>query len=634
MLYKKADFRQLLGQFRLANPGAEEKELVKAEKMIRKSLMERERRDGETAYQHSLNTASLAAQIGFDPETILSALLHNALDHGEIEGREIASKFSPEIAALVEEVTKTNQIISRNRENVSPGTLSKVVLSASRDIRALLILLCDKVENMRSLEGLSGEEQVKKASLVLSLFVPISHKLGLNEIKWELQDLAMKVLNPEAYFELKEMLGKKREDREKWLAELINEIRGMLEKKKIKATIYGRIKNFYGTHQKMLKKNKPIEEINDLTAVRIICDTEKDCYSVLGALNQHYTPLKGGFDDYIVRPKPNGYRSIHSDFRKKNGDVFEAQIRTWKMHAEAEGGAAAHWAYKEYEKDKDFDKKLSWAKQLVEWGRSSLESKEFLNSIKLDFGRKKIFVFTPKGEVVELEEFSTPVDFAYSIHSEIGNRALKAKVNGMLVSLDAVLKDGDTVEIITSQKQSPRRSWLHFVKTSKARQKIKSSLEFRGIKRKIKEKLPSTKRQIKKRRQESIKLSKCCNPVPGDEIIAYHTTKRKITVHKKGCQNVKKIAIKNRFFELDWGIVGKKDFRVAVKVKARDRPSLLTDLLKAISKGNAGLVSTNAKVENNVAMCEFLVEIKDQLQLELLLKSLGKVKGTMEVKKA
>ncbi|MBU1120522.1 RelA/SpoT family protein, partial [Candidatus Micrarchaeota archaeon] len=455
--------------------GSNEKDsfIQKAFSYAEEVYTEEKRVSGEPFIQHSLNTAMIASELGLDEKTVASALLHNVLYKGKTTEEELRNGFGDEVADMVIGITKINSIIERNRKKIELEVLSKLILATAKDMRAIFIKLADVLDSLRCIDIFNEKRRNEIAREALLLYSPICHKFGLTKCRWEIEDLAFKQLDGKSYSWIKGRIKERREAREEKLNSLLKEVRERLEREGIKVEVNGRTKHFYGIKQKMQKYK--FNDIHDLLAIRIICDSVRDCYAILGIIHSMYEPITDCFDDYIANPKPNNYRSIHTDLRKGK-EVFEAQIRTGEMHNEAEEGSPAHWIYKRYREDKDFDKKITWTRQLMELTKKSKKAREFIDSLNLDFGKNKVFVLTPRGEVTELAEGSTPIDFAFNIHSEIGRTCEKAKVNGKIVPLNYVLENGDEVEIITSKKQVPKRQWLSFVKTSKAISKIRQVL--------------------------------------------------------------------------------------------------------------------------------------------------------------
>jgi len=430
---------------------------------------------GETYIQHPLEVAKILTELELDVITIAAALLHDVAEDTQIGLDKISQEFGKEVAELVDGVTKLNRIEFHSREEEQVENLRKMFLAMARDIRVILIKLADRLHNMRTLTALSENKQKEIARETLDIFAPLAHRLGISRIKWELEDLAFRYLEPERYYELVEKVAKKRRDREDYIELSVNTIRDRLNNAGIEGDIQGRPKHFYSIYKKMAQQHKDFSEIYDLTAIRIIVETVKDCYGALGVIHSLWKPVPGRFKDFIAMPKTNMYQSLHTTVIGFQGEPLEIQIRTEEMHRTSEYGIAAHWRYKEGGKgDKDFDQKLAWLRQLLEWQYDMRDAKEFMETLKVDLFADEVFVFTPKGDVIDLPAGAVPVDFAYRIHTDIGNRCVGAKINGKIVPLDYKLKNGDIVEVLTTkQTNGPSRDWLKIVKTSQAKGRIR-----------------------------------------------------------------------------------------------------------------------------------------------------------------
>ncbi|MDI6600739.1 MAG: bifunctional (p)ppGpp synthetase/guanosine-3',5'-bis(diphosphate) 3'-pyrophosphohydrolase [Thermoanaerobacteraceae bacterium] len=446
---------------------------------------------GEPYIVHPTAVAEILADLQMDTPTICAGLLHDVIEDTEVTYEKIKNDFGKEIADLVDGVTKLGKIDSGskvddqdrkdNKDSSSKveeqaENMRKMLLAMSKDIRVILIKLADRLHNMRTLKYIPPDKQREKAQETLEIYAPIAHRLGISKIQWELEDLSLRYLDPEGYYDLVEKIAKKRAQREEYIKNIIAELKAKLDEIGIKATIDGRPKHFYSIYKKMKEQDKNFEQIFDLTAIRVIVDTVKDCYGVLGIVHTMWKPIPGRFKDYIAMPKPNMYQSLHTTLIGPGGETFEVQIRTWEMHRTAEYGIAAHWKYKEGKKNEDqFDEKLSWLRQLLEWQGELKDAREFMETLKIDLFTDEVYVFTPKGDVINLPIGSTPIDFAYTIHTDIGHRCVGAKVNGKLVPLDYKLNNGDIVSIITSTntERGPSRDWLSVVKSSQAKNKIK-----------------------------------------------------------------------------------------------------------------------------------------------------------------
>jgi len=434
------------------------------------------RQSGEPYVSHPLAVAEILAELGMDTDTIIAGLLHDVIEDTDLTMDVIQGEFSPQISKMVDGVTKLKNLEFKTYEEQQAESLRKMFLAMAADIRVIIIKLADRLHNMRTLKYQTENKQIEKAKETLEIYAPLAHRLGINAIKWELEDLSLKYLNPEEYFEIAHKIEGTRAERETHLKEVVERIHEKLKELKIKCDIDGRPKHIYSIYKKMQEKNKIFEEVYDLIAIRIIVKTVKDCYGVLGLVHTMWKPIPLRFKDYIAVPKQNMYQSLHTTLLGDDGKPFEVQIRTYEMHRTAEYGIAAHWKYKEDVKksDEDMEARLAWLRELLEWQTDLKDSREFMETLKIDIFSDNVFVFTPKGDVKDFVKGSTPLDFAYSVHSEVGNKCVGAKINGKIVTLDYKLKTGDIVEIITSQSsKGPSRDWLKFVKTAQARGKIK-----------------------------------------------------------------------------------------------------------------------------------------------------------------
>ncbi|MGI6485816.1 MAG: RelA/SpoT family protein [Tepidanaerobacteraceae bacterium] len=430
---------------------------------------------GELYIFHPLEVAKILADLELDIVTIAAGLLHDVVEDTEFGIDDIKNNFGTEIALLVDGVTKLGKLEYRTKEEQQAENLRKMFLAMAKDIRIILIKLADRLHNMRTLKYLPQGKQREKAIETLEIFSPLAHRLGISKIKWELEDLAFRHLETEHYYDLVEKVAKKRQEREEHINVMISILKEKLTQAGIKAEIQGRPKHFYSISKKMKEDNKTFEQIFDLTAVRVIVETVRDCYAALGVIHTLWKPIPGRFKDYIAMPKPNMYQSLHTTVIDSLGEPLEIQIRTFEMHKTAEYGIAAHWRYKEGNKgDAEFDKKLSWLREILDWQRDLKDSKDFMESLKIDLFTDEVYVFTPKGDVINLPTGSCPIDFAYRIHTDIGNRCIGAKVNGKMVTLDYKLVNGDIIEIITSSHAGgPSRDWLNIVKSTQAKNKIR-----------------------------------------------------------------------------------------------------------------------------------------------------------------
>ncbi|MGL4772446.1 MAG: RelA/SpoT family protein [Clostridium sp.] len=451
--------------------------IEKAFDFANESHKEQKRESGEPYIIHPLEVAGILVDLGMDTNTIAAGLLHDVLEDTECTYDKMVSIFNEEIANLVNGVTKLDKIEYKPKEEQQADNVRKMLLAMAKDIRVIIIKLADRLHNLRTLKFVSKDKQKKKAKETLDIYAPLAHRLGMSKLKWELEDLAFRYLHEEEYYDLVRQIAEKRVEREKYISEVINEITDKLEDSGIDSDIDGRPKHFYSIYRKMVNKNKNIEQIFDLTAIRILVNSVKDCYGVLGIVHTIYKPIPGRFKDYIAMPKPNMYQSLHTTVIGPQGKTFEIQIRTFDMHKTAEYGIAAHWKYKEGENNSevDFETKLAWLRDMLEWQKETSDAEEFMEGFKIDLFSDEIFVFTPKGVVINLSNGSTPIDFAYRIHTDVGNRCSGAKVNGKIVPLDYSLKTGEIVEIITSNSmKGPNMAWLNIAKTNQAKSKIRA----------------------------------------------------------------------------------------------------------------------------------------------------------------
>jgi len=432
------------------------------------------RLSGEDYVNHPLEVAAILADLELDAETISAALLHDTVEDTALTAEEVESEFGPEVARLVDGVTKLGRIALRSDQQQQAENIRKMMVAMAEDLRVVLIKLADRLHNMRTLDPLPEVKRRKISRETLDIYAPLAHRLGIGQVKWELEDLAFRNLEPEAYEDVVKRIARKRHDRESLVSDLREILARELEKVGIQAEITGRPKHIYSVWQKMTKENKDFSEIYDLSAIRVHVETVRDCYGVLGVVHSLWKPVPGRFKDYVAMPKSNGYQSLHTTVITHTGEPIEIQIRTHEMHRVAEFGVAAHWTYKEGGKDASFDQKLSWLRSLLEWQNEVGDAESFLDSVKVDLFQDEVYVFTPKGDVLNLPSESTPVDFAYRIHTEVGHRCIGAKVNGRMVPLDYELQNGEIVEVLTSKgPHGPSRDWLNFVKSASAKERIR-----------------------------------------------------------------------------------------------------------------------------------------------------------------
>lgn len=671
------------------------------------------RESGEPYFQHPYEVALILADLELDVETIVAGLLHDVLEDTEVTREELEAEFGSSVLMLVEGVTKLEKLPFRNRLERQAENLRKMIFAMAEDIRVILIKLADRLHNMRTLRHVSPEKQQKIAQETLDIFAPLAHRLGIWRIKFEMEDLAFRHLHPDEYYSLVNAIAKKRQEREGDLQEFMDIILERLAEVGIACDIQGRPKHLYSIYQKMVRQNKTLDEIYDLMAVRIIVDTVRECYAILGVIHALWKPIPGRFKDYVAMPKSNMYQSLHTTVIGPQGEPYEIQIRTWEMHRIAEKGVAAHWLYKEGQTTKISDEaKVEWLREAVEWLQEMKDPHEFMDTLKIDLFEDEVFVFTPKGDVKSLPNGATPVDFAFDVHTDVGLRCVGAKVNGRIVPLDYVLKNGEFVEILTSKNANPTRDWLNFVKTSKARSKIRSWLReeqreeslLRGrelLDREIKkanldpkeileesnmEKVAKkygvgsgdellanigfgriTAFQVlqklsgkdlverkkrsdsrKRRRKEArgievrgadnllVRFSKCCNPVPGDDVVGYITRGRGISVHRTDCPNIAALSVdKERQIEVFWNTHESDSFSVEIEIEAIDRPNLLTNIMTNVSESKTNIEAVTARtVRQESAIIQLVVDIHDVNHLNNVMGKLRQIDGVVSVRRA
>lgn len=579
---------------------------------------------GRKRIEHLLNTANIISETILDEETLAAALLHESLFWGNVNKRDVERLFGKEVTKLVEQHKNEKRVEETNLESVDWELLSQIVLASAKDIRSIFIRIATSIDSLGGSEFLQSSEMKKRALIALNVYAPICHKLGLMHYEMQLEDLAFKILYREEYNQIKELVDEKIAQREKKVVAIRSEIERLMKKDGLDVFIQARAKHFYSIFKKLGRTQ--FGEIYDLLGTRVICDSEADCYKALGVINSKYSSLAHKFRDYIAEPKKNNYKSIHTVVLFGKQPV-ELQIRTWKMHWDNEVGLAAHWQYKEFKKDKYFDSKLSIIKQLMEWHQTSKGANLLKQSLKTSSGEERVFVFTPKGKVVILREDSTPIDFAFAIHSDIGVKAKGAKVNGKVVPLNQPLENSDTVEILTTPNKQVKRQWLSFVKTEKAKAKIRQALGLSDANRKKK---IVTEKPDKTTSDISIRMANCCKPLPGDEIMGYRTTKRKISVHRKGCPSVENIE-KNREINIEWSGTREK-YKAELSVKANENSALFPQILRVFSENKVRLTATNAKTnKNKVVSCIFSVSIKNKGQLDKCVNQIAAFPYVLEV---
>ena len=470
---RKMTIDDLIEKIKTYNPNVDEAEIRSAYELAKVNHQGQKRNSGEDYIIHPLHVAMILADMNMDSATIIAGLLHDTIEDTSVTYEDIEKKFGKEIAELVDGVTKLKKLNYKSKAEKQAENIRKMVLAMAKDIRVSIVKLADRLHNMRTLEYMTEAKKIEKATETLEIYAPIADRLGMSRVKWELEDLSLRYLDPDEYYKLVDMVNKRRKEREELINSIIDTLKVNLERVGIKCEINGRPKNFYSIYKKMKVKGKVFDEIYDLSAVRILTNDIKDCYGALGVVHTLWKPIPGRFKDYIAMPKPNNYQSLHTTVIDNNGETFEVQIRTYQMHQTAEYGIAAHWKYKTGQtKTTSFDENLTWLRQLMEWQKDLNDPNDFMDTLKVDFFADEVFVFSPKGDVINLPEGSTPIDFAYRIHTQVGNTCVGAKVNGRIVPLSYKLSSGNIVDIITNSNSGPSLDWLNIVKSNQAKKKI------------------------------------------------------------------------------------------------------------------------------------------------------------------
>lgn len=719
-------FERLINKIRQYDPGGNFPIIEKAYAMSKKAHEGQLRESGEPYIIHPLEVANILADLELDSAAISAALLHDTIEDTTCTYEQLKLEFGEEIAALVDGVTKLGQIPYTTKEEQQAENLRKMFLAMAKDIRVIMIKLADRLHNMRTIKYKQPDKQLAIARETLEIYAPLAHRLGISRIKWELEDICLRYIDPKGYYEIVEGIATKRREREAFIARIMDEIKAGMVELGIESHIDGRPKHFYSIYRKMKEQNKKLEQIYDLLAVRVIVNSVKDCYAVLGLVHELYRPMPGRFKDYIAMPKPNMYQSLHTTLIAHGGQPFEVQIRTWDMHKVAEYGIAAHWKYKEgITGTTDMDGKLAWLRQMLDWQTDMKDASEFVETLKIDLFADEVFVFTPKGDVISLPAGSNPIDFAYAIHSAVGNKMMGAKVNGEMKPLGYELKNGDIIEVLTSANvHGPSRDWLKIVKSSQARNKINqwfkkenreenilrgkeaiereikkngftvkqllknewldiiykkynftslddiySAVGYGGISaskivtrlrdefkktakpEEIEPELPEedTQNKVDKEKKKKaipenglivkgienclVRLSRCCNPVPGDSIIGYITRGRGVSVHRSDCTNVKNnIDEESRLIEVSWYTASNAAYKADITVMANDRTALLMEITNTIGEAKIPLKGINARTtRDQLAIINLTLEITDTEQLEKIIKKLKKVDSVFDV---
>ena len=726
-------FKQLLEKLPKNYSALDIERIEKAYQLAEKAHQGQTQPNGSPYISHCLAVAGILAEISVPPELIIAGMLHDVVEDTEITLEEVNKEFGAEIAGLVDGVTKLTHLPNllrgdhqpkgktalkeqatyrKSREEAIAEALRKTYLAMSDDIRVVIVKLADRLNIMRSLSYFSEEMQKQIAQETLDIFAPLANRLGIWQIKWELEDLAFRYDSPGKYKEIAEKLADRRADREQQIQQIIKRLREELQAEGISTKISGRPKHIYSIYQKMTRKDMPFEMLMDLRGVRLIVDDVATCYKALGIVHMKWRPIPGEFDDYIAARKENNYQSLHTAVIFDDGKPLEVQIRTQEMHDSAEYGIAAHWRYKEDDAKikESYQQKISWIRSLFNWQQEDEDAEELVDSWKSDVFKDRVYLLTPQGDIIDLPAGSTPIDFAYHVHTEIGHRCRGAKINGKLVSLDYVLETGNQVEILTAKRGGPSRDWLNpnlgLVHTSRARSKIKQwfkrqdrelnleqgknilEKEFKRLGMKnvdLEQVLPEfniktvedlfvaigcgdigTGRVINKlaeKEEEQLEtelsldlveapssimpsetirvmglkgiattMAKCCNPMPGDEIIGYITRGRGATIHRQDCPNILQVTEKERLVKVSWGQPG-RTFTVPIQIKAYDRQGLMTDISTIISDENVNLIDMSMKMNQHLANIKLIVGVKGISQLSRLLTRIESLPNVFEAKR-
>jgi len=634
-------FLKMIREIQKYNPKADFALIRKAHDFAKSKHEGQKRQSGEDYFIHPMKVTETMVRLKADTATICAALLHDVVEDTSVPIEEIRKLFGSEIAELVEGLTKIERVKFTNAIDYTAENIRKIMLATTKDIRVMLIKLADRLHNMATLRHLSPQKQKEIAKETLDIYAPIAHKLGIASIKGELEDMALKYLDPDAYKLLVRRIAQKREEREAKTQEFIKEIKGKLKEQGIDADIQGRAKYFYSIYKKMKEDHKEFNEIFDLIAIRVVVSTVPQCYAALGIIHELYAPKPRRFKDYIAVPKSNGYQSLHTSVIGGHGRILEIQIRTKDMHIIAEEGLAAHWRYKGHERDKKFDRKLAWLKQLLEWKRHSASAKDFVETVQIDLFENEIVVFTPKGDPVSLPEGSTVVDFAYEVHTNIGNHCARAEVNGKIVPLNHVLKSGDIVHIITKGNAKPARNWLTFVKTGKARSHIRAAYHITAEapheqkpegaeeKKSLLERIELVDRKISLR---NFKFSGCCQPKFGDFLSAYLMKDGKLTIHRSVCPNVHTLD-QNRKVKVRWKAEEDAKGVETLRVTVIDRVGMLAELLEIISGSDINIDSIRTRSKRGHVSITFKLRMPTGVNIKDIFPKLRGMKDVLDVKR-
>ncbi len=723
-------YRKLEDTVRHYNPSANFQQIRAAFEFAAKAHGPQMRKDGSPFITHPLAVAQIVAEeLHLDSESIEAALLHDTIEDTSATHEDISRLFSPTVADLVEGVSKLTRVHYTSKEEEQMENLRKMLMAMSKDIRVILIKISDRLHNMRTMEYQTPEKQKQKSFETMEIYAPIAHRLGMQKMKWELEDLSLKYLDPISYREIVEALNEKAAQYDGFMSSIHDQITRRLREAHIDGYVYGRMKHPYSIYRKMYTQNKSLDDVYDLFAFRVIVDTVSDCYNVLGIIHDLYKPILGRFKDYIGTPKPNMYQSLHTTVVGQNGIPFEVQIRTREMHEVAEYGIAAHWKYKQNGQGAGDEGRYEWVRRLLE-NQEGADAEDFIHSLKVDMFADEVFVFTPRGDVINLPAGATPIDFAYNIHSAVGNHMVGAKVNGRLVPFDTRLKNGDIVEVVTSQSaHGPSRDWVKIARSSNARSKIRQwfkrerrdenivngrssfeselkrcgvtlkeltaeenlpvilkKLSFRSLDDmyaaigyggvtslkligRLREDIQRILHQHQAERQAEVpvegqpevtrpavpvrehseqgivvqglsnclvKFSKCCSPVPGDEIVGFITRGYGVSVHRKDCPNAdparRPPEEAGRWIKVSWGGKTRESYRTNLQVVSKDRPNLLVDISTILSAAKVHVSSLNARsTADGFALISLAVDVSDSQQLQAVMRRLEQISGVMRV---
>jgi GTP pyrophosphokinase len=699
----------LLDQFRRRHPRANEARIIDAYELAAAAHGDQRRRSGEPYITHPVAVATIVAELGLDDVTIAAALLHDAVEDTGTTLEDVRFAFGDEVAEIVDGVTKLERVTFDSKQAQQAATMRKMLVAMAKDLRVLIIKLADRLHNMRTIAAMPSFKQERTAHETLDIYAPLAHRLGMQELKQQLEDLAFAALHPKRYAEIDEMVSSRTPERELYLAQVLEEVRERLRELRIDAEVTGRPKHLWSIYEKMVVRGREFDGIFDLVGIRVIGPSVKDCYAALGSIHSAWKPVQGRFKDYVAMPKFNLYQSLHTTVIGPQGKPVEVQIRTREMHARAEYGIAAHWSYKD---PVTAPADVQWLNRIIDWQAETSDPGEFMANLKIDLEQDEVFVFTPKGEVITLPVGATPIDFAYAIHTEVGHACIGARVNGRLVPLDSALQSGDAVEVVTAKVEGagPSQDWLQIVATHRAANKIRqwysrerredaissgrddltkamrraglptqkigaatiaavaSELNYadvdalhaavgeghvnaRDVAARIaaaltdvqperEEQLPTTARRPRRNRTGNVgvhveglddvlvRLSRCCTPVPGDEIVGFVTRGRGVSVHRADCANATSLAAgqRDRLIDVDWDRAGHGEVVASIEVKALDRTRLLRDVTAAVSEHRVNILScTSGTGADRVSRMRFELEIGDPMVLNAVLRAVKQI---------